>query len=56
MDFTFIQSIWTIVVMVTFLGIVVWAFSSKRKADFDEASRLPFDDDHPTDNNKTASE
>lgn len=56
MDFTLIQSIWTIVVMVTFLGIVVWAFSSKRKADFDEASRLPFDDDEPTDNNKPASE
>ena len=45
MSFTFIQSIWTIVVMVTFLGIVVWAFSSKRKSDFDEAARLPFDED-----------
>ena len=56
MDFTFIQSIWTIVVMVTFLGIVFWAFSSKRKSDFDEASRLPFDDERPNDDNKTASE
>ena len=55
MSFTLIQSIWTIVIMVTFLGIVVWAYSSKRKADFDEAARLPFDDE-PTDNNKTASE
>ena len=56
MSFTFIQSIWTIVIMVTFLGIVVWAYSSKRKADFDEAARLPFEDDQVTDNNKTASE
>ena len=44
MSFTFLQSIWTIVVMVTFLGIVAWAFSSKRKAAFDEAARLPFAD------------
>ncbi len=56
MSFTFIQSIWTIVVMVTFLGIVVWAYSGKRKSAFDEAARLPFEDDQPTDNNKTASE
>ena len=57
MSFTLIQSIWTIVVMVTFLGIVVWAYSSKRKSDFDEAARLPFEeDDDLTDNNKPASE
>ena len=45
MSFTFIQSIWTIVVMVTFLGIVAWAFSKKRKSAFDEAARLPFEDE-----------
>ena len=56
MSFTFIQSIWTIVIMVTFLGIVVWAYSSKRKADFDEAARLPFEDEQISDNNKPASE
>ena len=48
MSFTFLQSIWTIVVMVTFLGIVAWAFSSKRKAAFDEAARLPFADGDDT--------
>jgi len=45
MSFTFLQSAWTIVVMVTFLGIVAWAYSSKRKSSFDEAAQLPFDDD-----------
>jgi cytochrome c oxidase cbb3-type subunit 4 len=40
-----IHSIWTIVVMVLFLGIVVWAYSSKRQVKFDEAARLPLDDD-----------
>ena len=56
MDFTLIQSIWTIVIMVTFLGIVAWAWSGKRKADFDEAARLPFDDDVESDQNKPSSE
>ena len=56
MSFTLIQSIWSIVILITFLGIVVWAFSSKRKAAFDEAARLPFEDDAPGDNNKPSSE
>jgi cytochrome c oxidase cbb3-type subunit 4 len=57
MDFTLFQSLWTIVVMVTFLGIVWWAFSSKRKAAFDEAARLPFDEDEAQfDDNKNSSE
>ena len=52
MDFTLIQSIWSIVVFVTFIGIVFWAFSSKRKSDFDEAARLPFDEDELADDKK----
>jgi cbb3-type cytochrome oxidase subunit 3 len=34
----------TLVFLVMFLGIVVWAYSSRRRADFDEASRLPLND------------
>ncbi|MDH3219448.1 MAG: cbb3-type cytochrome c oxidase subunit 3 [Gammaproteobacteria bacterium] len=56
MSMTIFQSIWTIVVMITFLGIVIWAYSSKRKKDFDEAARLPFADDPSSDNSKTSSE
>jgi len=57
MDFTLFQSLWTIVVMVTFLGIVWWAFSSKRKAAFDEAARVPFEDEPQIiDDNKNSSE
>jgi cytochrome c oxidase cbb3-type subunit 4 len=56
MSFTFIQSVWTIVVMITFLGIVAWAFSGKRKSRFDEAARLPFDDQPSDDRRKTDSE
>ena len=56
MSITVIQSLWTILVMVTFLGIVAWAFSSKRKSAFDEAARLPFEDEPQVDNNKISSE
>lgn len=42
------QSIWTIVVMVIFLGIVAWAWSSKNQKHFEEAANLPFDDDDDT--------
>jgi cytochrome c oxidase cbb3-type subunit 4 len=56
MTFTLFQALWTIVVMITFLGIVFWAYSSKRKSAFDEAARLPFDEESSSDNNKPSSE
>ncbi len=37
--------IWTIALLVTFLGIIAWAWSSRRKQDFDEAANLPLEDD-----------
>ncbi len=40
-----IQSIWTVVVFVLFIGIVLWAWSGKNKKAFDEAARIPLDDD-----------
>jgi cytochrome c oxidase cbb3-type subunit 4 len=36
---------WTVLLLAVFIGIVVWAYSSKRKKDFDEAARIPLDDD-----------
>jgi cytochrome c oxidase cbb3-type subunit 4 len=47
-DFTLIQSIWTIVVMVAFIGIVIWAWSGKRKQRFDDAANIPFNEDEPS--------
>ena len=32
----------TVVSFLVFVGIAVWAFSRRRKRDFDEAARLPF--------------
>jgi len=55
-NFTLIQSLWSIVVLVTFIGIVLWAYSGKRKSAFDEAARLPFDDDEPSAGNQPAAQ
>jgi cytochrome c oxidase cbb3-type subunit 4 len=52
MTFTLLQSLWSIVVLITFLGIVFWAYSSKRKKAFDEAANLPFDDEPSNDSDK----
>jgi cytochrome c oxidase cbb3-type subunit 4 len=39
---TLLHSIMTLIAFVTFIGIVVWAYSRKRKKDFDEAANAPF--------------
>ena len=39
------RGLFTLLMLALFVGIVIWAWSSKRKADFDEASRLPLDPD-----------
>ena len=55
MDSSLIQTIWTLVVLVLFVGIVIWAWSGKRKQDFDEAANIPFqEEDKPAE--KTSKE
>ncbi len=44
-DINDIRSLFTVLMFVSFIGIWIWAWSSKRKADFDEAANLPFSDD-----------
>ena len=44
------RSVVTIVSMLTFIGIVLWAYSARRKDDFDEAARLPFADENELNN------
>ena len=56
MDYSLIQSIWTVVVMVLFVGIVIWAWSGKRKQRFDEAANIPFSEDEPTSTDKISKE
>jgi len=45
MDLNLMRAIWTAVMFAVFIGIVWWAWSGRRKKDFDEAARLPFEDD-----------
>ena len=35
----------TVVLLLVFIGIVVWAYSKRRKKSFDEAANLPFADE-----------
>jgi len=41
------HSIWTVMMVVLFIGIVLWAWSGKRKDDFRDAANLPLEDDEP---------
>ena len=45
MDATIFHSYWTLLLFLLFVGIIIWAWSSKRKTGFDELSRLPLEDD-----------
>jgi cytochrome c oxidase cbb3-type subunit 4 len=44
MDLNDIRSAVTVLSLLVFLGIVAWAWSSRRRAGFDAAARLPFED------------
>ena len=45
MNYSDLSSVMTVVMMAVFVGIVVWAWSRRNQADFDEAAQLPFRQD-----------
>jgi cytochrome c oxidase cbb3-type subunit 4 len=45
MDVNTLRSVATVAGLLTFIGIVVWAWSKRNAADFEEAARLPFNQD-----------
>ena len=45
MDINLLRSIITVVTLITFVGIVLWAWSGRNRARFEEAARLPFEQD-----------
>lgn len=49
MDINDLRTLFTVLVMLIFVGIVIWAYSAKRKSSFDEAAQLVLDDDTPRD-------
>lgn len=45
MDVNELRGVHTLVIMAMFIGIIWWAYSSRRRRPNDEAAHLPFDDD-----------
>jgi cytochrome c oxidase cbb3-type subunit IV len=45
MDINDLRSAVTVISLLTFVGIIIWAWSRSKKADFDEAAMLPFQDE-----------
>lgn len=45
MDYAITGTIFTLIVFVVFIGIVIWAYSKRSKAGFDEAANLIFADE-----------
>lgn len=45
MDIGTLRGFGTVLIMLAFLGLVIWVYSNKRQSGFDEAAQLPFADD-----------
>jgi len=45
MDINLMRSLITALLFVAFIGIVLWAWSKGKRADFEAAARLPLEDD-----------
>ncbi|MBP7131573.1 MAG: cbb3-type cytochrome c oxidase subunit 3 [Aquabacterium sp.] len=45
MDIIAARTIFTVVCLCVFVGIVAWAYSHRNKAQFEEAGRLPLAED-----------
>ncbi|MFZ3081265.1 cbb3-type cytochrome oxidase subunit 3 [Rhodoferax ferrireducens] len=48
LDINTLRSMATVVSFITFIGIIVWAYSRRNAADFEEAANLPFEQDWRT--------
>ena len=44
-DVNTLRAMATVLSFITFIGIVAWAYSRLNAADFEEAARLPFEQD-----------
>jgi cytochrome c oxidase cbb3-type subunit 4 len=45
MDVTTVRIAWTVASFAVFVAIVAWAYSGRAKAGFEQAARLPFEDE-----------
>ena len=52
-DLNMLRSLHTVLAFAVFVWITVWAWSGKRKTAFEEAARLPLDDEDECANERT---
>lgn len=45
MDINFVRGVLTLLLLLTFIGLCIWAYSRKQEKAFSEAANLPFADD-----------
>ncbi len=55
MDINVLRGLITLATMLAFLGICVWAYSSRNKSRFEEDAQLPFADEANEADGETAS-
>ena len=55
MDAGILRGLFTAFMFIAFIGIFLWAWSSRRKQDFDEAANLPLEDDKEIPTQRTGS-
>ena len=53
MDLNDARAFMTVVALVTFIGIVVWAYSGRRKQDFERAARMALEDEEAIEPNRS---
>ena len=51
MDAGTLRGLFTVLMLLIFVGIFLWAYSKNRKQAFDEAARLPLEDDDALNSN-----
>jgi len=44
-DINTLRSLATVVSFLMFIGIIAWAYSGRKAADFEQAAKLPFEQD-----------
>jgi len=56
MDAGLLRGLYTVIMFVAFIGVVWWAWSARRKDDFEEAANLPLEKDDLASSKQTTSD
>ena len=49
------RGITTAILLLAFVGLIIWAWSARRKSDFEAAAKLALDDDNDAENTRETS-